>query len=84
MLTTPLFFVSGVLYTYEELPEFGKDVIWYNPLIHITGMMRKGFYGQYDATFVSPTYVFSIGLVLLALGFILLGRYYRIIVDKSF
>jgi capsular polysaccharide transport system permease protein len=81
---TPLFFISGVLYTYEELPVFAQDIMWYNPLIHVTGMMRRGFYGQYDAEYASPAYVFSVSLVLGVLGFVLVSRYFRQIVDRSF
>lgn len=81
---TPLFFISGVLYVYEELPVFAQDIIWYNPLVHVTAMMRKGFYGQYDAAFVSPSYVFSVSLILGVLGFVLVSRYFRQIVDRSY
>lgn len=84
ILTTPLFFSSGVIYIYEELPHFGRSVLWYNPIIHITGMMRRGFFGQYEASFVSPLYVFSVSLVLIVVGYVIVGRYYRRIVDQSF
>lgn len=84
ILTTPLFFVSGVIYIYEELPHAGQQILWYNPLIHITAMMRKGFYAQYDAGFVSPFYVFSIALICLTVGLILIRRNYRMIVDQSY
>lgn len=84
ILTTPLFFVSGVIYLYEELPHFGQDILWYNPLIHITAMMRRGFYPAYDATFVSPVYVFTIAIILLMLGLILISKNYRTIVDESY
>lgn len=84
ILTTPLFFVSGILYIYEELPRMGQDILWYNPLIHVTAMMRKGFYAQYDATFVSPLYVFSIALVTLILGLVVIRRNYRRLVDGSY
>jgi capsular polysaccharide transport system permease protein len=84
IMTTPLFFTSGVLYLYEDLPTFAQDIIWYNPLIHITAMMRRGFYAQYDGEFISPAYVFSVSFVLALLGYILISRYYRVIVDNSY
>lgn len=82
ILTTPLFFVSGIFYTYESLPAFAQDYIWYNPLIHVTAMMRRGFYGQYAAEFASPAYVFTLSLVLMVIGYVLLNRFHRLIVGE--
>ncbi len=82
--TTPLFFISGILYIFEELPTFAQDIVWYNPLVHVTGMMRRGFYAQYDGEYISPLYVFVVSLTLGLIGYILVSRYFRQIVDRSF
>jgi capsular polysaccharide transport system permease protein len=84
ILTTPLFFTSGVLYTFEELPSFAQDIMWYNPLVHVTAMMRRGFYSQYDGEFIDPIYVLSFSTLLTLIGYVLVSRYYRIIVDRSY
>lgn len=77
MLTRPLLLLSTVIYIFEEVPWVYQDVVWYNPLIHIIGMMRRGFYPQYDAAYSTPIYVFSIALVCLSLGIIFLYRWNR-------
>jgi capsular polysaccharide transport system permease protein len=82
--TTPLFLISGVIFLYDEMPGSAQDILWYNPLVHIIGMMRRGFYGQYDAAFASPVYVFGVSLLLAAIGFVLISRYFRHIIDRSF
>lgn len=82
--TAPLFFLSSVFYTYEDLPTIGKDILWYNPIVHIVGMMRRGFYPNYDSIWVSKTYVFGLSLLLLFFGVLLLGRYHRDIVNQNF
>jgi capsular polysaccharide transport system permease protein len=82
--TTPLFFISGVLYVFEELPAFAQDYIWYNPLVHIISMMRRGFYAQYKGEFIDPLYVFTVSMVLGLMGFVLISRYFRQIVDQSY
>jgi capsular polysaccharide transport system permease protein len=82
--TTPLFLISGVIFLYDEMPGSAQDILWYNPLVHIIGMMRRGFYGQYDAAFASPIYVFGVSLLLAAIGFVLISRYFRHIIDRSF
>jgi capsular polysaccharide transport system permease protein len=82
ILTRPLFIASGIFYLYETLPPLAQDILWYNPLIHIIGLVRKGFYPTYTASFVEPLYVLILSLVLLALGQILLGRYHREILNR--
>lgn len=77
ILTRPLFLVSGVILQYEDLPESLQDILWYNPLIHIIGYMREGFYPTYEATYFSPVYVLFISLITLFFGVVLLKRYHR-------
>lgn len=84
ILTTPLFIMSTVVYSYEHLPQVGQQILWYNPLVHVVGMMRRGFYGTYDAVWVSPVYVFGLAAVLTLIGFVLLGRYHRFITNREF
>lgn len=74
IVTKPLFLVSGVFYLYESVPEPYSTYLWYNPLVHVVGMMREGFYPTYDATYASPVYVLSIAMVSLVFGLLLLWR----------
>jgi len=82
ILTRPLFLLSTVLYTFEQVPAAYQDVVWYNPLVHIVGLMRRGFYPTYDAPYVAPLYVLGISLVLLGFGLVFLNRYYREILNQ--
>ena len=82
ILTTPLFFMSGIFFVYESLPVFARDVLWYNPVLHAVSLMRAGFYPTYHASFVSPLYVFSIALIAFAFGLMLLSRHYRSIINQ--
>jgi capsular polysaccharide transport system permease protein len=50
--------------------------------MHITGLMRTGFYPSYTAAYVNITYVTLVSLVLLALGLVLMGRYHRDILNR--
>lgn len=77
ILTRPLFLISGVILRYEDLPESIQNIIWYNPLLHIVGYMREGFYPTYKATYFSPVYVIFVSLITLFLGVALLKRYHR-------
>ncbi|OED46617.1 sugar ABC transporter permease [Rhodobacteraceae bacterium (ex Bugula neritina AB1)] len=82
IITRPLFLASGVIYIYEDLPLLAREILWYNPLLHITGLMRTGFYPTYSATYASPVFVLLVSLVLLAFGLVLLGRYHRVILQR--
>lgn len=82
IITRPLFLASGVLYTFESLPPLAQDILWYNPLVHILGLMRVGFYSTYTASYVNEIYVLGVSLGLMAMGQILLGRYHRDILNR--
>lgn len=81
MLTFPLFLISGIFYIYEDLPPIGQEILWWNPLIHITGQMRAGFYPTYTPSYVEPIYVFAFGLIPMALGLMLLRKHHLRIIN---
>ena len=83
ILNRPLMLLSGVLYTFESLPPTVRAILWYNPLIHIIGEMRSGFYPMYNSSYVSTAYVLLLGLGLLAFGCTLLVRYHRNILNDG-
>ena len=77
ILTRPLFLISGVLFIFEDMPGPMREVVWWNPLFHITGLSRKAFYPTYDAAYASHLYAAGIGAVTLLFGLLLLGRWHR-------
>ena len=77
VITRPLFLASGVFYLYEDMPQLAREILWYNPLLHMLGEARSGFYPMYMADYVSNLYVLSVALVTLVMGLVLLGRYHR-------
>lgn len=82
IVTRPLFLASGVIYIYDELPRTAQNILWYNPLLHITGMMRQGFFPGYTPDYISHTYVWAIIVVLIAVGIVVLRRFHREIVNS--
>lgn len=77
ILTRPLFLISGVILIMEDLPPVAQDVLKWNPLMHITGSMREGFYPMYKPQYISYTFVFMTALILIFAGTLLLRRYHR-------
>jgi capsular polysaccharide transport system permease protein len=82
IITRPLFLASGVIFMYDSLPDIAQKILWFNPLMHISGIMREGFYPGYDADYVSVPYVIGVSLALLFIGVVLLGRYHRQILSS--
>jgi len=80
--TRPLFIISGIFYVLEDMPPNIRDLLWYNPLIHITGLMRQGIFPTYKPLYVSDLYVLGISLACLLAGLILMGRYHRDILNN--
>jgi capsular polysaccharide transport system permease protein len=77
ILTRPLFLISGVIYIYEDLPRMAQAVLWWNPLLHVTGITRTGVYSTYEAQYASVLFVAVVATVTLALGMLLLYRFNR-------
>lgn len=72
IITRPLLLASAVLYIFEDLPQLAGNVLWYNPLAHITGLMRSGVFVTYDPQYVSIPYVLGVALVSFAIALVFL------------
>ena len=72
--TRPLFIISGVFFLFEDIPAELQGYLWFNPLFHITGQMRQGFYATYSADYISPAFAFGVGSALLFVGLAMLTR----------
>ncbi len=77
VLTRPLFLISGIFFTYDDLPAIAQDILWYNPLLHGVGFMRTGFYLTYKGDYLSLLYVCSVSAMLAILGLLLVRLNYR-------
>ncbi|MGJ8547351.1 MAG: ABC transporter permease [Sulfitobacter sp.] len=82
ILTRPLFLISGVLMILEDLPRNAQEYLAWNPLIHLTGSMREGFYPLYKPQYISYTYVYLTALLLIAIGILLMRRFHRQFLKK--
>lgn len=82
ILTRPLFLISGVFFLYDMMPAKAQDFLWYNPLLHCVGMLRRGIYPTYEASYVSQLYVYSVAVMLLFFGLLLLARNHRNLLER--
>lgn len=82
ILTRPMFIASGVLFIFEDMPPFAQSLLWWNPVIHATGLVRTGFYPNYYASYVSLEYCFGVVLVTIAAGLLFLRAYHEEILHR--
>lgn len=83
VINRPMFIISGAVFLIDTLPREARDLLMLNPVAHAVSMMRAGFYGTYDAPYVSSTYVYMVALALAAFGMLMLHRYHRVILDEG-
>lgn len=82
ILNRPLFLVSCVFFIFESVPQPYSNYLWFNPIVHIAGLMRDGFYPFYQPSYVSFLYPLGVAAVTFATGLFLLNRYHRDVLDK--
>lgn len=81
IMTAPLMLISGVIMHYEQLPYLAQQILWYNPLLHLTGLMRDGFYPTYRPEYISIPFVMACALVPMIMGLLLVRRYNRELIN---
>ena len=82
ILNRPLFLISCVFFIFESVPQPYADYLWFNPIVHIAGLMRDGFYPFYQPSYVSIAYPMGIAALTTMAGLFLLNRYHRDILDR--
>ncbi len=68
MLLKPLYFMSGVMYSVSSLPGEYQKFLFYNPIIHSLGMLRKAFIENYTSSYIELTYIWGCCLFFIFMG----------------
>lgn len=68
IVNRPAFIISGVFFLPESIPAPFRQVLLWNPLVHIIGLVRTGFYPTYRASYISMPYIVGLALFSLAFG----------------
>lgn len=82
IIMRPMFILSCVFFMLEDVPQPYQDWLWWNPVVHMTAMMRVGFYASYQPDWISLTYVFSLSGVLALAGMVLLRKSYQDLLSR--
>ena len=81
ILNRPMMLLSGVIFLHDDLPPWAQDLLWWNPVVHVVGMMRQAFYPSYAGSYVSATYVVLVALGTFAFGLLMMKRFLNSAMD---
>lgn len=83
-LTGPIGIMSGMFYTIDRMPKQVQDILYYNPLMHSTELVRTFYFHEYTSTFFDPYYYFGTTYGVLFVGLICERVFrYRILHNKN-
>ena len=69
MLTRPLFFLSGIFFSLNDIPSQFHSLLLINPLLHGIELIRHGFYRSYPSSGLSLEYLYLWVLGAMFIGF---------------
>jgi capsular polysaccharide transport system permease protein len=82
MFSRPMVVSSGALVLINDMPTWLFHILWWNPAAHVIAMVRHGFYPTFDASWVSPSYVFFFCGITFVIGLVTLQRFVYDALDK--
>ncbi len=71
VINRPAFMVSGVFFLPETIPLPFREILMWNPLVHLVGLFRMGFYPTYRASYVNLPYVIGLAVFSVVFGLFL-------------
>ncbi|ACY18430.1 ABC transporter permease [Haliangium ochraceum] len=70
-LMRPMFWCSGLFFTANSLPSGARDILLYNPMLHVVEFVRDGWFPSYQARYLDVSYPCAWILGLAILGAVL-------------
>jgi ABC-type polysaccharide/polyol phosphate export permease/Flp pilus assembly protein TadD len=67
-VTRLLYFFSGIFYVPGMMPDWARDALLWNPLLHAVDWFRAGFYGAYQPHWLDRSYLVILAILLLLSG----------------
>jgi capsular polysaccharide transport system permease protein len=73
LISRPMFFISGVFFTVELMPEDIRGIALFNPLLHMIELLRSAFFSSYESIYASPMYTIIFTMGVLSFGLLTLS-----------
>jgi len=74
VIQRPFFFISGIFFTVDSLPESLRVLAVYNPILHGIEWFRSAYFQSYESAYLDIRYLWSFVLIFLAVGLAALHR----------
>src|SRR4051794_21443127 len=62
---------SRIFYVPAMMPEWVRDALSWNPVLHAIDWFRAGFFGGYEPHWLDRSYLVALAILSLMLGFVL-------------
>ena len=76
-LGRPLFFTSGLFFTVDMMPSVARELLLWNPLLHMIEMVRSYFFVQFESKYIDYHYAVLFALSSLFVGLLLQKAYQK-------
>ncbi|MFK5599182.1 tetratricopeptide repeat protein [Methylobacterium sp. HMF5984] len=63
-----LYFTSGIFYVPSMMPPWVRDIMLWNPFLHVIDLMRTAFFPQYHPAWLDVGYAFQFSIYFIATG----------------
>jgi capsular polysaccharide transport system permease protein len=63
-----VYFGSGIFYVPQMMPEWVRDILWWNPLLHCVDWFRMTFFAEYEPAWLDRAYPLEFALFALLAG----------------
>jgi capsular polysaccharide transport system permease protein len=64
-----LYFISGIFYVPAMMPDWARDMLAWNPLLHAIDWFRAGFFASYQPHWLDRSYLVVLAILALLAGF---------------
>ncbi len=75
IVNRPLFIVSGIFFLPESIPHPYQDFLLWNPLVHVVGWFRQGFYTTYRGEYIDRPWLIILAFSSVVIGLFLIRIY---------
>ncbi|WP_444891182.1 ABC transporter permease [Microbulbifer sp. DLAB2-AA] len=83
LIQRPLYFMSGVFFSLEQIPEKYHPFLAWNPLLHVIELTREGLFSSYHGMFSDLPYLAFSSLAMLAFGLLAYRSQWRDLVRSK-
>ncbi|WP_152451756.1 ABC transporter permease [Microbulbifer sp. THAF38] len=83
LILRPLYFMSGVFFSLEQVPEQYHPYLAWNPLLHVIELTREGLFSSYHGMFANLPYLTFSSLAMLGFGLLVYRSQWRDLVRSK-